>query len=310
MEFAGYHETRYRRKIAQYQTPQESHMCPGMVLLFLHGFGSSSSLNMDFYLGIHSMVQNRQNEVVHSYAIDLVGHGLSDGPHRLTTNAKEHLDCIHQTQDRIMERYAPFEKSTMRFVVVGHSMGGILALGAVPERPIWECVAVAPCFCVNQAGPLYLGWVPGLCFRFLDSLLRFFPLQHLRLDSGITPRRLYTVGTDRQARALYCQKAEAWLGVTGGHIGISPVDIFTLAIMGKMLSALSTGKPGQSRILVLQSDDIVDNSVTQRWAASNSVPCKVMEGMHEDIILYTDVRDCPLYESITEMIVSRVSKRE
>lgn len=304
MEFVGYHETRHKRKIAQYQTPQEPHVCPGMVLLFLHGFGASSSFNMDYYLSIHSMVQKRQKKAVHSYSIDLMGHGLSEGPHRFTTNAKDHIDCIHQTQDRIMGQYTSFENSVIRFVVVGHSMGGVLALGAVPERSKWECVAVAPCFCVNQAGPLYLDWVPGTCFRFLDSLIRAFPLQYLHMDSGITPLRLYTVGAGREARILYYQKARAWLFATGGYLGISLVDMFTLGLMGKMLPALSTGKHGKSQILLFQNDVVVDNSVTQRWATSHGVSCRVTEGMHEDIVLYTNVRDCYLYELITEMIVT------
>lgn len=294
-------------QIAGYQTVRTPK--PDVVLLFIHGFGSSSSINMKYYSRVYTLLEQQYEKVVHSYAIDLPGHGHSDGSHRFTASPKDHVQTIYQVQDMIHRAYEG--ENHIKFITVGHSMGAAVAISAANMSTAWACVAVAPCFYHIEAPYNYIKWIPKPYFQLVDSCIRSFPLQKLRIDSGVSPSKLYTRGEKKDDHEMFSKSATIWHLHNGGHIMISLVDVFSMTFLQKILPSGDKFDPARVRIITFNNDKLVKNGATEEWVAEHDVKHEVVNGAHEDICLYQDTNinmEIPIYTAVIRMILDLLDK--
>src|SRR5947209_15072487 len=103
------------------------HASPRPPVLFIHGAANSSSV-WTFW----------QQEVARrgwpSFAVDLQGHGQSTGADLATVGMKEYADDVRAVVVQL--RQPP--------VLIGWSMGGLVAMMAATTLPVAAIVAIAP----------------------------------------------------------------------------------------------------------------------------------------------------------------------
>ncbi len=98
------------------------HDLPGSdpAIVFLHGLGSASSSCFPL-IARHGLLVDRR-----ALLIDFLGFGFSDRPHTFGYTIEEHADTIALLLDHLRMR---------RSVIVGHSMGGSIAIVLAAHRP-------------------------------------------------------------------------------------------------------------------------------------------------------------------------------
>jgi alpha-beta hydrolase superfamily lysophospholipase len=153
---------------------------PSYVALLCHGYGE--------HLGRYEWVARRltaDGAVV--YAIDHVGHGLSDGERVLITDYEAVVDDFH-----LLCRHARGENAGLPVVLIGHSMGGMIA--ARYAQRFGSDLA-----CVVLSGPVLGSWAPVAAFLGVSDIP----------DTPIDPS---TLSRDSAVGAAYVADPLVWHG--------------------------------------------------------------------------------------------------
>ena len=256
MKRDGYY-TVNNTKIARYTIKSK---LPDVVILFIHGFATNSLINSPWYSYVHNLLEVSDYRV-DSYAIDLKGHGKSEGPIH-TASDSEHVQVVAQVQKEIQENYTTFNPN---FVAVGHSMGGMILLHTASKMKKWSYVTIAPSF---RTSFRFINWIPNSLFRLFDKLIHSVLPYNIVIDSGICPANIYS----NEKIELYDINANAWKSLHGDRILISLADAFSISFMWKMINVHFPSTC--VRIILFTNDQLVDNCLIKSWASDNNIQCE------------------------------------
>jgi len=103
---------------------------PSWIAVLLHGYGE--------HLGRYDRVAARLTKAgAATYAVDHVGHGRSDGERALIEDFDSVVADVEQLVNRAREEYAG-----LPVVLIGHSMGGLIATRYAQTHPDPACVVL------------------------------------------------------------------------------------------------------------------------------------------------------------------------
>lgn len=170
---------------------------PRGTCLLAHGYAE--------HAGRHQMLASSlAREGIETWAIDLRGHGLSPGRRADVRHFADYIEDVLRLSDRVRT-----ERPDLPRLVLGHSMGGTIALRFALERPdrVNLLVLSAPFLRPTVAPP---GWMTGLA----AGLARVAPQLPVRpLDAAVLSRDPAEVEAYRTDPLVY----SGWVKARMGH---------------------------------------------------------------------------------------------
>ena len=187
---------------------------PSYVALLCHGYGE--------HLGRYEWVARRlTSDGAVVYAIDHVGHGTSDGERVFITDYESVVDDFH-----LLYHHARGENAGRPVVLIGHSMGGMIA--ARYAQRFGSDLA-----CVVLSGPVLGSWAP------VAALLGVSDIP----DSPIDPS---TLSRDRAVGEAYVADPLVWHG---------PFKRETITALQAAMDTISRAGPVATPMLWLHGED-------------------------------------------------------
>jgi lysophospholipase len=246
---------------------------PRAAIIIVHGLGEHS--------GRYDHFATRMAAYGFScYAIDLRGHGLSEGRRGHTPN----FDAYLQDLDRFRREVQGLVDIRTPLFLLGHSMGGLIALRYQEEYNVAfkGAVIVAPWLATAITVPRWKTTLASAINKFLPAL---------PFANNVDPHDL---SHDPDV-------VESYAGDPLNHDRITP-RLFTEASTAMGLAFQRADRLDDPVLFLLPGDDrIVDTSRTQalaRGIPSGEVTIKVYPGMYHEIlnerdrsIAYRDIRD-------------------
>lgn len=131
-------------------------------IILVHGLGEHSSR-------YSHLAQHCTDRGFGVFALDLYGHGKSDGYPGYVERFSVYLDGIRALHDDVRSAHAE-----LPLFLLGHSMGGLIAANLLPEQQDAYCAAVlsGPAFSSDAEPPAFVMWI----VRLLSGLAPTVPM--------------------------------------------------------------------------------------------------------------------------------------
>lgn len=223
--------------------------------IFVHGLAEYHERQMKFF----EFYKNQNSQFVSTW-IDLIGHGYSGGPRVFIENFGHYSDDLANLTNLVLE-----DNPKVINVIVGHSMGGLVALKLLLEKPnlirntkINGLVLSNPCIRIKQD-------IPSFYYDALNSIVPY--LKKLRVPTLYTGDQLTS---DR----------ELALGFDKDPLipKYSSVSLLAELIKStKEIRSLAYFLNIPTLFLLSGRDELVDNEITELFANGVSGDCSTIK---------------------------------